>query len=254
MSFRAFLVYLGLSLVFVDSLKQKRLSFRRLNCLKPSLRVLPTEIPDDQTSPIVTAESPSEDIIVTLEALYVERERRRRDLLTSELAITKLERNLSKSDIRVTASPDDYGFVSKSAKGETISGVPPSSFKIGLLTFKREFLEIFGISDSPELLQKSKNRLKLKELKLSNEAIWAREKSRPQVVSPLVIKIPYLILCVLLDALFDGDPISRFWFLETVARMPYFSYITLLHSYETLGDSIDFNFPDFCSYVSYLAR
>lgn len=27
-------------------------------------------------------------------------------------------------------------------------------------------------------------------------------------------------------------PIARFWFLETVARMPYFSYISMLHFYE----------------------
>jgi ubiquinol oxidase len=28
---------------------------------------------------------------------------------------------------------------------------------------------------------------------------------------------------------------QRFWFLETVARMPYFSYITMLTLYESLG-------------------
>ncbi|KAF5834555.1 hypothetical protein DUNSADRAFT_8722 [Dunaliella salina] len=30
-------------------------------------------------------------------------------------------------------------------------------------------------------------------------------------------------------------PRKRFWFLETVARMPYFSYISCIHLYETLG-------------------
>ena len=50
-----------------------------------------------------------------------------------------------------------------------------------------------------------------------------------------IIKIPYLVLCVMLDKIFDNRPISRFWFLETVARMPYFSYISMLHLYETLG-------------------
>jgi len=30
-------------------------------------------------------------------------------------------------------------------------------------------------------------------------------------------------------------PIQRFWFLEMVARMPYFSYITMLHLYESFG-------------------
>ena len=29
--------------------------------------------------------------------------------------------------------------------------------------------------------------------------------------------------------------LQRFWFLETVARMPYFSYISMLHLYESLG-------------------
>jgi hypothetical protein len=40
----------------------------------------------------------------------------------------------------------------------------------------------------------------------------------------------------LLDRLYDESrPIERFWFLETVARMPYFSYVTCLHLYETFG-------------------
>jgi ubiquinol oxidase len=35
---------------------------------------------------------------------------------------------------------------------------------------------------------------------------------------------------------FEGKYVfSRFFLLETVARMPYFSYITMLHLYETLG-------------------
>ena len=33
----------------------------------------------------------------------------------------------------------------------------------------------------------------------------------------------------------DGRPIARFWFLETVARMPYFSYSAMLTVYELLG-------------------
>jgi len=53
--------------------------------------------------------------------------------------------------------------------------------------------------------------------------------------SPGVIFGPYLFLCWLLDVLFTNRPIQRFWFLETVARMPYFSYITMLTLYESLG-------------------
>lgn len=38
-----------------------------------------------------------------------------------------------------------------------------------------------------------------------------------------------------MDVIYAGRPIQRFWFLETVARMPYFSYISMLHLYESLG-------------------
>lgn len=56
----------------------------------------------------------------------------------------------------------------------------------------------------------------LKKLTLSNDAIWKREASRPEVQAPWIIKLPYLVLCLLLDKLFEGNPISRFYFLETV--------------------------------------
>ena len=44
---------------------------------------------------------------------------------------------------------------------------------------------------------------------------------------------------VLFDTLFPGDTLdrafARFYALETIARMPYFSYLSVLHLYETLG-------------------
>ena len=73
-------------------------------------------------------------------------------------------------------------------------------------------------------------------LRLSNDAIWERERNRPEVKAPWIIKGPYLVLCYALDAAFPEDkPVQRFWFLETVARMPYFSYNTMLTLYELLG-------------------
>lgn len=75
----------------------------------------------------------------------------------------------------------------------------------------------------------------LRKLTLSNDAVWEREKSRPPVEAPWWILGPYYILCLMLDVIFENRPIQRFWFLETVARMPYFSYISMLHLYETLG-------------------
>ena len=38
-----------------------------------------------------------------------------------------------------------------------------------------------------------------------------------------------------IDVVFEDRPIQRFWFLETVARMPYFAYSSVLHLYETFG-------------------
>ncbi len=53
--------------------------------------------------------------------------------------------------------------------------------------------------------------------------------------APWIIKAPYFALCYTLDTVFDGRPLARLWFLETVARVPYFSYISMLHLYESLG-------------------
>jgi len=105
-------------------------------------------------------------------------------------------------------------------------------------------------------------REKLSMLLLDNDAVWEREENRraqlmrslelakqqapspdqeelveqlEQTMTPTVIFIPYLALCWLIDVLFVNRPIQRFWFLETVARMPYFSYTTMLTLYETLG-------------------
>eukprot|EP00245_Coleochaete_scutata_P001861 TRINITY_DN12314_c0_g1_i1.p1 TRINITY_DN12314_c0_g1~~TRINITY_DN12314_c0_g1_i1.p1 ORF type:complete len:503 (+),score=92.32 TRINITY_DN12314_c0_g1_i1:153-1661(+) len=78
-------------------------------------------------------------------------------------------------------------------------------------------------------------RMKLEQLTLDNNKVWEREYARPPVEAPWWILGPYYALCLMLDVLYDGRPIQRFWFLETVARMPYFSYISMLHLYETLG-------------------
>ncbi|KAK1733878.1 ubiquinol oxidase [Skeletonema marinoi] len=62
------------------------------------------------------------------------------------------------------------------------------------------------------------------------------QRSRGPLIAPFIIKAPYYVLTFLLDVIFEGrNPFQRFFLLETVARMPYFSYITMLHLYETLG-------------------
>eukprot|EP00538_Stauroneis_constricta_P011340 CAMPEP_0119571404 /NCGR_PEP_ID=MMETSP1352-20130426/44092_1 /TAXON_ID=265584 /ORGANISM="Stauroneis constricta, Strain CCMP1120" /LENGTH=638 /DNA_ID=CAMNT_0007621083 /DNA_START=620 /DNA_END=2537 /DNA_ORIENTATION=+ len=76
-------------------------------------------------------------------------------------------------------------------------------------------------------------------LTLNSTAIWEREladSSSSLDVAPWIIKAPYLVLCYFLDTVFEDEYVpARFFYLETVARMPYFSYITMLHLYETLG-------------------
>ena len=62
-----------------------------------------------------------------------------------------------------------------------------------------------------------------------------RQSSPDAPPAPWPVKVAYLSLCWVLDGLYAGRPIQRFWFLETVARMPYFSYISMLHLYESLG-------------------
>lgn len=163
-----------------------------------------------------------------------------------------------------------FGYLSKSAgcyadTDNTLpldgaAGPPSSFFDLAGRNFARELRElgraISAVAEDPEsceaelevagagvevsatveeAAEAAELRRKLGELTLSNEAIWAREEARPQVVAPLILKAPYYVLCFALDTFFDGRPISRFWFLETVARIPYFSYISMLHLYESLG-------------------
>lgn len=76
-------------------------------------------------------------------------------------------------------------------------------------------------------------------LTLSNEAVSEAEMIREaiggEVETNPASRYLYDIGCLLLDNLFDGRPIPRFWFLETIARVPYFSYVSMLHLYETFG-------------------
>merc|ERR1712127_852666 len=154
----------------------------------------------------------------------------------------------------------DYGFISRSEGSQPsnlVNGLPadeydstsqafedygpPSNFiDLGVKAFFRNLKAIQGErnhEDEKKISEKQKKlHAKLKQLTLDNAAIWKREEASNKVEAPLVIKIPYLFLCYLLDYVFDGKYVpSRFYLLETVARMPYFSYIAMLHLYETLG-------------------
>lgn len=88
-------------------------------------------------------------------------------------------------------------------------------------------------AEQAEILGKVR-RLTLDDAKV-NEREKRREAEEGGVDAPWPIYLAYSSLVWLLDVPYGGRPIQRFWFLETVARMPYFAYISMLHLYESLG-------------------
>jgi len=156
------------------------------------------------------------------------------------------------------AAAADYGFISRSEgcrvpynNYDTNNGVlderfqdygPPSNiFSLGSQQFTRNLRAMFNeYSQDEQDKQLTPKQIELQQqlstLTLNSTAIWERERSRGPLIAPFIIKAPYYVLTFLLDVIFEGrNPFQRFFLLETVARMPYFSYITMLHLYETLG-------------------
>ena len=180
-----------------------------------------------------------------------------KQIFDSNFNISSLEEGVDEapSITASIASGFNYGYISRSegCRYESINqeyvqderfvdyGPPGNVFSLGSQQFMRNLRAMIGEykdeNDNPKLTDKQRElQSKLQELTLSSDAIWDRERARGEIVAPLIIKIPYFALCYLLDVVFEGrNAFSRFFLLETVARMPYFSYITMLHLYETLG-------------------
>jgi hypothetical protein len=91
-----------------------------------------------------------------------------------------------------------------------------------------KFLTPFG--ETPKAEKEKELRLPgCLRLHLSNEAVDEAERVREaelggEVEVNVVSRGLYDFGCLMLDTLFDDRPIQRFWFLEVVARIPYFSY------------------------------
>ena len=136
-----------------------------------------------------------------------------------------------------------YGYVIK--KRQDNSDIIPMSFvDFAIENMKSElFKKRYGfitdpyanVKDSEEAYRIRKLRKSLKNLKLDDKKIWKREQQREHIECPRTMLVIYYAICYILDVIFKDKPIDRFWFLETVARMPYFSYVAILHMYETLG-------------------
>lgn len=178
------------------------------------------------------------------DALVSKLEAERLLVARTELELAELNAQLAPAQQAVLPA---QGYLSKTAgcyKKDGSSGPPPSAMTLALNNFGRELKELtasvlpyetrdikrtFATDEAATYAEALKN------LTLSNGAIWAREDARPSVPAPLLIRLPYLALCGVLDTLYDGRPIARFWYLETVARIPYFAYNTMIFLYETLG-------------------
>ena len=168
-------------------------------------------------------------------------------------AETELESRKSDASVFSTTNLelDDaqlYGFVSRSEGSRFTSstdfgGPPRNIVNLAVQAFERNRKAILGNYDKFErgflTPQMQERQNILSRLTLNTTAISLRERKReelePRPPTPLIILAAYNLLCGLIDSLFPNSPIERFYFLETVARMPYFSYISMLHLYESLG-------------------
>lgn len=135
---------------------------------------------------------------------------------------------------------DPYGFRTRMKPSRT-GKIPSSVFDLGKRALQSELRAIrFGRNKKSVDISRPKSktrklRTKLEKLSLTNELVWERETQREKVQTSEVLYACYYGICTALDVVFLDKPIQRFWFLETIARMPYFSYVSILHLYETLG-------------------
>tara|TARA_Y100000389_G_scaffold199637_1_gene238412 strand:- start:5996 stop:6904 length:909 start_codon:yes stop_codon:yes gene_type:complete len=143
----------------------------------------------------------------------------------------------------ITCEHKNYGYYStKIEKNNDI--IPMSFFEFWYVNVKKELSQKrYGFVNDPYANSKSRAesfqirqlRQKLKTLTLNDENVWKREQNRDHVECPRLLLIVYYAICHLLDIIYKDKPIDRFWFLESVARTPYFSFVTILYIYESLG-------------------
>lgn len=130
---------------------------------------------------------------------------------------------------------------------------PSNALGLGVRVFERELDEmISAMKTGPSWLASAGSGLQ----DVLRRTPHSREKWEPPFLSSLSLNIDkvteleskrgvpdsnpfvgaiFFTLCWGLDRLYEGRPIQKFWVLETIARIPYFSYISALHLYETLG-------------------
>ena len=149
---------------------------------------------------------------------------------------------------RIRTESLDYGFYIHNKPKKTSRNVPSNIFRMlitgleneqdlitkGVVNMSDLECNIINVEDGCDLRGERRNQLN--KLKLSNDILWEYEHKRKPVDDvPLAMYIMYRCITFILDKIYEDKPIERFYFLENVARIPYFSYVTCLHFYETIG-------------------
>lgn len=119
---------------------------------------------------------------------------------------------------------------------------PQSALFFAFHNFQRELKQLTSsnpINEHTIATKNNNNNQLLNKLILTNDFVVKIEKEREERdghtdFNP-VARQSFNFACFLIDKFFNERPIARFWFLEIFARIPYFSYISILHLYETLG-------------------
>lgn len=71
---------------------------------------------------------------------------------------------------------------------------------------------------------------------LDDDMVRERDRAHDRSADePKFLRLLYELSVKGLDLLYEGRPIQRFWTLEVIARIPYFSYVSVLHLYESMG-------------------
>lgn len=135
-----------------------------------------------------------------LGTLETQQSKRKMELETAGIQIAHAKQKLQK--LRGAREIVDYGFQSKSG-GSALDGwvdcsgsgtVPKSAFILAGDNFNRELRAIISTihGKANDAIDEDDERgQKLASLVLSNDAIWAREESRPQIEAPNIIKVRF---------------------------------------------------------------
>lgn len=182
----------------------------------------------------------------------------RSSLLLSCRATRRSDRAATAASVAQAPLPLEASWFSAMGEADELEAEDPNSmqtgsaWKLGSQVFRRELGELLlGLHNSG--LSEQAKQLKdvfglhegtlphapvpacLASLTLDADKVAAREQERGVPETSPVVKVLFFSLCWALDRLYEGRPIQKFWVLETVARIPYFSYISVLHLYESLG-------------------